>query len=309
MSCKISIVSPVYRAEKIVPELVRRIKASVETLTMDYEIVLVEDCGPDKSWQAIQEICKNDKKVKGIKLSRNFGQHYAINAGLHHSNGDWVIVMDCDLQDRPEEIPALYKVAVEDNMEVVFAQRINRQDSFFKTITSKLFYKTLEYLTGTEQDATIANFGIYKKCIIEEILTLNEAYFVFPIMVKWLGFESKKFQVQHQEREIGVSSYDFKKRLRLAVNIILSNSDRPIRIVMKLGMLISLGSFIFTIKILYSYFSGSIQQPGFTSLMISIWFLSGLILTSISVTGLYIGKVFDSVKSRPLYVIHHKINL
>jgi dolichol-phosphate mannosyltransferase len=158
MTCKISVVSPVYRAEKIMPELVRRIKASVEQLTTDYEIILVEDCGPDNSWRSIEDICKLDKKVKGIKLSRNFGQHYAINAGLNYATGEWVVVMDCDLQDQPEEIAALYAKALE-GYEVVQARRKERQDTFLKRFTSKVFYGTLTYLTGTKHDPLIANFA------------------------------------------------------------------------------------------------------------------------------------------------------
>ena len=135
---KISIVSPVYRAEKMVQMLVERIVQSVTTITEDYEIILVNDASPDASWQVIEQECAKDNRVKGINLSRNFGQHYAITAGLNYAQGEWVVVMDCDLQDRPEEIPALYKKAME-GYDIVYARRVDRQDKWFKRTTSKIF--------------------------------------------------------------------------------------------------------------------------------------------------------------------------
>jgi glycosyltransferase involved in cell wall biosynthesis len=307
MSCKISIVSPVYRAEKIVPELVRRIKASVETLTMDYEIVLVEDCGPDKSWQAIQEICKNDKKVKGIKLSRNFGQHYAINAGLHHANGDWVIVMDCDLQDRPEEIPALYAKALE-GFDVVQARRKQRQDTFFKRVTSKVFYGMLTYLTGTKHDSSIANFGIYSQKVIAAILSMNETIKYFPTMVKWVGFPTVTLDVIHAEREEGGSSYNLKRLLNLAADIILAYSDKPLRLTVKFGLIISACSFAFGLTYFILAIMGHFSVSGYASIIISIWFFSGIIILILGVIGLYIGKIFEGVKNRPSFIIASVMN-
>ena len=153
----LSIVSPVYRAEKIIPELVERIKIAASQITDNFEIILVEDCGPDNSWSAIEKECLIDKRVKGIKLSRNFGQHYAITAGLNYSKGEWVVVMDCDLQDLPEEISNLYNKTKE-GFDIVLARRFERQDTFLKRLSSKIFYTTLSYLTGTKQDNTIANF-------------------------------------------------------------------------------------------------------------------------------------------------------
>ena len=132
---KLSIVSPVYKAEKIIPLLVERIEKSVGKITADYEIILVEDGGPDNSWRVIEALSQNNPKIKGVKLSRNFGQHPAIMAGLSQSKGEWIVVMDCDLQDQPEEIEKLYAKALE-GFDVVFAKRNNRQDGFFKKITS-----------------------------------------------------------------------------------------------------------------------------------------------------------------------------
>lgn len=165
---KISVVSPIYKGENTVRELVKRITDSLKEVSNDYEIILVDDFGPDKSWDIIEEISNSNPNVKGVKLSRNFGQHYAITAGLDHTNGDWIVVLDCDLQDRPEEIPRLYQ-KVQEGYHIVKASRKQRIDSFSKKMQSKIFYLILSYLTGTKHDSSVANFGIYKREVIDAI--------------------------------------------------------------------------------------------------------------------------------------------
>src|SRR5512133_1578216 len=147
----ISIIIPVYKAEGCLHELYRRLQLSLETITADFEIILVEDCGGDRSWAIIRELAQADPRVKGIQFSRNFGQHYGITAGLDHCDGDWVVVMDCDLQDQPEEIPKLYAKAQE-GYEVVLARRGRRQHSLAKRLTSRMFYATLNYLADMRYD-------------------------------------------------------------------------------------------------------------------------------------------------------------
>ncbi len=307
MSPIISIVSPVYRAENIVDKLVTEIIKSVSQITENFEIILVEDGSPDDSWAKIEENCQKDTRVKGIKLSRNFGQHYAITAGLDHAQGEWIVVMDCDLQDRPEEIPNLYKKAKE-GFDVVLAQRHQRKDNFFKKLFSWAFYKVLSYLTGVKHDESVANFGIYHKKVIEAVKQMRESIRVFPIMVRWVGFKQTKLKVEHAEREEGKSSYNFKRLLNFALDIILAYSDKPIRLTIKTGLLISFLSFIFAIILLVQYFLGKITVAGYASLIISIWFFSGLIMMTLGVIGLYVGKIFEGVKNRPIYVIKDFLN-
>jgi len=304
---KISIVSPVYMGEKIIQELVSQLNEVSQKICNDYEIILVEDGSPDNSWRVIEEVCKNNSKVKGIKLSRNFGQHYAITCGLEAANGDWIVVMDCDLQDQPEEIPNLFNKAME-GYDIVVAQRENRQDSFFKKISSKLFYKLFSYLTNTEQDTTIANFGIYNRKVIQSILSMNDYIRYFPTMVQWVGFNSVKLKVKHSSRFEGKSSYTFSNLLKLAFNNILSFSDKPLKIFMKLGLYISTISFLIGIIYLLQYFSGHIVVLGFTSIIITITFLSGIIILTLGLVGIYVGKTFEQSKQRPTYIIHKKIN-
>lgn len=303
----LSIISPVYRAEKIIPELVKRIKENVEKISFDYEIVLVEDCGPDNSWAVIEKEANVDAKIVGVKLARNFGQHYAITAGLAHAKGDWVVVMDCDLQDRPEEIPALYQKALE-GYEIVQARRAQRQDTFFKRMTSKVFYTTLSYLTGSKHDAAIANFGIYKKEVVEAILSMKETIKYFPTMVRWVGFNKTSLNVQHAEREEGGSSYNLKRLLNLALDIVLAYSDKPIRLVVKFGLILSLTSFLFAFIYIIRAVFGEFKVGGYASLIISIWFFSGIIISILGVIGLYVGKTFEGVKQRPSYIVSKRIN-
>ncbi len=303
----ISIVSPVYNAENMVEELVQRITNSVKTITDNFEIILVEDCGPDNSWNKIKEICKVNEKVKGIKLSRNFGQHYAISAGIENTSGEWIVVLDCDLQDVPEEIPNLYNKAQE-GYDIVLARRHDRKDTFLKRMSSKFFYKTLSYLTATNQDSAVANFGIYNYKVIDAVNSMTENVKYFPSMIKWVGFTKTSLNVKHSERPEGKSSYNLSKLLNLALDIILANSDKPLRLITKLGFFISAFSFLFAaIYFMIAVFKG-FAVTGFASIIVSIWFFSGLIMFSLGIIGLYIGKTYEQSKNRPSYIIKQIIN-
>lgn len=302
----LSIISPVYRAEQTLESLVLRIKNAVNTLNAEFEIILVEDASPDRSWDEIERLAKLHPEVVGIKLSRNFGQHYAITAGLDHAKGDWVVVMDCDLQDRPEEIPQLLAKA-EEGYDVVLARRANRQDGFFKRLSSRLFYRTLAWLTGSRQDETVANFGIYHRNVIHEIREMRESIRYFPTMVRWVGFRQTTLDVVHAANGERGSSYNFKRLFNLALDIILAYSDKPIRLTVKLGLLVALTGFIFALYTLVQYLQGDIIVAGYASLIISLWVLTGFILMTLGVVGLYVGKTFEGVKNRPIYIVEKRV--
>ncbi|MFK8013674.1 MAG: glycosyltransferase family 2 protein [Marinicellaceae bacterium] len=305
---KISVVVPVYYGAILVDELVDRLDASIAGIVEVYEIILVEDGSPDQSWEAIKKACANNKHVKGIKLSKNFGQHYAITAGLQIATGDWVVVMDCDLQDQPEEIPKLYAKAQE-GYDIVFAKRVVRQDRFLKKLSSLLFYKVFGYLTGTEQDATVSNFGIYSEQAIEAVLSMKDHIRYFPTMIQWVGFQTSKVEVEHSSRGEGKSSYSWGRLLMLASDNIIAFSDKPLRLTVKLGFAMAAISFVVGIIYLVQYFLGAITVMGFTSIIITISFLSGLIIMILGIIGLYLGKAYEQTKGRPNFIIHKKINL
>jgi dolichol-phosphate mannosyltransferase len=304
---KLSVVSPVYRAEKDLEELVTRIKNAIPSDISILEIILVDDFSPDNSWKEIERLAKLHPEILGVKLSRNFGQHYAITAGLDHVTGDYIVVMDCDLQDKPEEISKLLQKSKE-GFDIVLARRFNRQDSFLKKFFSKLFYKTLGYLTGSKQDETVANYGLYKRNVINEVCNLRESIRYFPTMVKWVGFTTAYVDVEHASRQQGESNYNLKKMLNLALDIILAFSDKPLRLIIKLGMSIAFVSILMAIYAIYNKITGEVSVSGYASLITSIWFLSGCILITLGVIGLYVGKIFEGVKNRPIYIVEKKVN-
>lgn len=304
----LTVVSPVYCAENIVKELVRKIKDTVLLITEDFEIILVNDYSPDNSWQRIEEECFLDSRVKGINLSRNFGQHNAITAGLCHSKGEWIVVMDCDLQDNPEEIQNLYTKAQE-GYEIVIAKRIKRTDSIFKKLFSRWFYALFSYLTETKQDSSVANFGIYNRKVIESVLMMKDVIRFFPTQIQWVGFRKYYLPVKHGERLDGHSSYNFKSLFNLAFNTIVAFSDKPLRLFVKIGFIISIVSFCVGVYFLVRYFMGSVKVLGFASIIVSIWFLGGIIIFLCGIIGIYLGKTFEKVKDRPNFIITQKINL
>jgi glycosyltransferase involved in cell wall biosynthesis len=298
-----SIVSPVYKAENLIAELVRRIQNSMVALTDNYEIILVDDRGPDKSWDRIAEQAALDPRVRGVRLSRNFGQHKAITAGLEQSRGEWIVVMDCDLQDQPEEIPVLYRYATAEKYDLVFARRVERQDSWLKRAGSRAFYQMLAYLTDTKQDPAIANFGIYHRKVINAVLSMRESIRYFPTMLRWVGFRAGAVAVAHAERQEGSSSYNLRRLINLALDIILAYSDKPLRLTVKLGLLVSASAFLMVLVTCFRFLMGEILVLGYTSLIISVWFFSGLILSVLGMVGLYLGKTFEQVKNRPIYLV------
>jgi len=304
----ISIVSPVYRAEKIVGELVAEVKQAVSLITEDFEIILVNDSSPDGSWKKIVEEAAKDKRVKGINLSRNFGQHYAITAGLQYAKGEWVIVMDCDLQDRPDEITNLYKKAQE-GWDIVYARRIARKDKFLKRLSSAIFHFFFSYLSGLKTDNKIANFGIYNGEVIKEYNKMKDVARSFPSLIHYLGFKTCTIDVKHSERFEGATSYTLQKLLKLSTDVILSNSNKPLRMTVRLGFAISVLSFMLALYNVLAHFAGIIQVAGFTTTVFSIWFVGGLILFVLGIIGLYIGKIFDQVKERQLFIVLEEINI
>lgn len=305
---KISIVSPIYKAENIVEELVRQIVRNVEPLTPDFEIVLVNDASPDHSWMKIREICHKDSRVKGVNLSRNFGQHYAITAGLSYASGEWIVVMDCDLQDRPDEIPNLYAKALE-GWDIVYARRVERQDVFWKKMSSRVFHRVYSYLSGSKSDRTIANFGIYKKRVIQEYNKMTEKARSFPSLIAYLGFKATTIDVSHSERYEGNSSYTLSKLVRLTVDVLVSNSTKPLLLAVQFGFILSFISLLLALYNVIAYFTGINLVHGYTTTIFSIWFVGGMTIFVLGIVGLYIGKIFDEVKNRQLFIVDETINL
>ena len=301
-SIHVSVVVPVYGASRSIRELYERLVATLLSIGGPFEIILVNDASPDNSWETIRSLARADSRVRGINLSRNFGQHPAIAAGLAYTRGDWVVVMDCDLQDQPEEIAKLYARALQ-GVDIVVGKRVNRQDRLVRLYASKLFYSVLGYFTSQRIDSTTASFGIYSKRAIDSIKTLREQNFAFGLLALWVGFEREEIEVAHSARKHGRSGYTWSKMMGLAFDCIVAHSNKPLKLSVGLGLLLSFASMLFSIWLVLRYIIWARPPQGWTSLMVSLYFLSGLIVGSIGMVGLYVGKVFDQVKGRPLYIV------
>ena len=304
---KLSVVIPVYNCIDTLEELFNRLENNLKNIVKDYEIIFVDDSNDFKSWEILNLISKKSNKTLCIKLSRNFGQHAAIMAGLNNSTGDWIIIMDCDLQDRPEEIKNLIK-ACDVKTDIIFASRKKRSDNLIKKLSSKFFYFLIEFLCEIKMDHTVSNFGLYSRKVIEAVLSINDNHKFFPLMVRWTGFQSKTIDIKHDERTKGKSSYNLKKSLLISISAIVSFSNKPLRIFIYFGFLISLISIIVAFYFLYLALNDKITVIGWASVILSIWFFGGMFLSSVGIVGFYIGKTFDQTKKRPSYIISKKLN-
>ena len=298
----ISIVSPIYKAKQSIPTLVNRVGLAVTEITDNYEIILVEDGCPQNSWETILLESKKNNHVKGLKLSRNFGQHQAITAGLEAAKGDWIVVMDCDLQDVPENITLFFNKAIE-GYDLVVGKKTNRQDNIFRKIESWIFYKSLEKLTGVKVSIGIGNFGIYNRKVIDALLLMKEEFRSFGIQMVWLGFNRFEIDIDSDERHEGTSSYTFLSKWKLALNTITSFSTRILGLIILLGVLISLVAFgLISFNIIIVWFNPD-KIPGWSSIILSIYLSLGLVISTIGMVGLYVGKIFSQVKYRPNFLI------
>lgn len=300
----LSFVSPVYRGGKLVEKLVSRIEEEALKITQDFEIILVEDFSPDDSWQKMLEVAKSNPRVKAVKLSRNFGQQYALAAGLSLAQGEWICTLDCDLQDDPAEMLKMHAYALQTGCDGVLASRTERKDDWLKRNGSKAFYSLLSYLTSTDIDPTIANFYLCKRKVFESVMSMGDYYRYLPVMIKWVGFDIRTLEIQHAAREDGIkSSYNLRKRFRLAYETIISFSEKPLRLMISTGIAIAGMSFLAGFILVIQYLSGNYRTPGWASVFLALSIYSGIIITVLGLVGVYVGKTFETVKRRPNFII------
>lgn len=299
---KLSVVIPVYGADSCLPELCNRLHKSISSITEDYEIILVDDRSPDSSWSKIIKEANLDSRVYGIRLSKNFGQHRAITAGLDIADGDWVVVMDCDLQDPPEAIPELYNKALE-GYNIVMASFEERKESWVRQFISKLFWFILSRLAGFEFDFKNGNFRIMSRLVIQNFRKYREQLRILGGINNLMGFTKCSIKIERQERYSGKSSYTIPKLLSMALDICLAYSEKPLKFAVGIGLSLSSLSVIVGIYFIYLQLNGYLEVPGWASIIVSMYFLGGLILASIGVLGHYVGRIFAEVKNRPLYLV------
>jgi dolichol-phosphate mannosyltransferase len=308
-----SVVIPTYNEEDNIPELYRRLTEVLENLCNAeghigsvYEIIMVDDGSTDKSWQLIKELHKKDPKVKGISFSRNFGHHIAVLAGIDHSKGEYIILMDGDLQDPPEEIPILIE-KIKEGYEIVQGVASKRHASTIMEMISKLFHTLFVRASNVDIRVRVGLFRCIRRSVIEAIKKLPERAIFFGGMVSWVGFKTNYVTVKRYKRHAGKSKYNFLKRFALALNAITSFSERPLIFIFQVGMItfiISIGMFVYIIfkKIFYD-----IAIVGWTSLFAAIFFSTGLITLNLSFVGLYVSKLFIEAKQRPRYIVKEQV--
>ena len=301
----ISVVSPVYGCRDCLEKLAASVRQAFEGSGLDWELVLVDDRGPDQPWQLITELAEQDPRIRGVRLARNHGQHLAIWAGLGAARGDYVAVIDCDLQDDPAAIPALYQALSGTENEAVLVDRGSWNDSRFRRSASSLFYRIVRMLTGVEIK-NLGNFGLYSRRMVDTLLMFGEQEVFLPIMVNLSGLPTMRFKLDRSARYAGQSSYSLARLMILAVAIIVRFTDRPLAISVFVGLVFSGLSATISLVLLLLWAFGAFSVPGWTSTILSLWFLSGLILATLGVHGFYIGRIFREVQNRPRILIEQQ---
>jgi polyisoprenyl-phosphate glycosyltransferase len=297
----VSVVVPVYRSAETLRELHARVVDALAEIGEPFELVLVEDGGEDGSWEILAALARSDPRVRAVRLSRNFGQHAAITAGLELARGRWIVVMDCDLQDPPEEIGRLYAKALE-GYDVVFAKRKQRGGSRLRRLGSRAYFRLLRAFTGTEADAEYGTFSIVSRPVRDAFLRLTDRNRHYLFILYWLGFRQTAVEFDYGERAAGKSSYTLRALVAHAFAGLFFQTTVLLRWVIYLGFLLAFAGVAAA-----AYFGiarvTATAYPGWTSLIVLILLVGGFIIISTGVTGLYIGQVFEEVRRRPLYVI------
>ncbi|MEO0073545.1 MAG: glycosyltransferase family 2 protein [candidate division WOR-3 bacterium] len=293
---------PLYNESTVIPELFQRLKNVLDTVVQNYEVIFVDDGSVDDTWSRVRQLADIDARFLGLRLSRNFGQHYAITAGLDNCDGDWVVIMDGDLQDQPEDIPLLFSKAKE-GFDVVLARREHRSHGLFKRISSRLFWLVFNYLTGMDYDERVGNFRIISRRVLENLKVMREQLRFLGGMVSWLGFPQTTVSVRHAPRTSGKTSYTPARLWRLAQEIVIAWSDRPLRLAVRLGFAVTGIALIYGAYIVVKALVRGVPVPGWSSLIVSLYFLFGVTFVILGLIGTYLGRTFAEVKRRPLYVI------
>lgn len=309
---KISVVIPMYYEEQVAEECYERVSKVLYDLrdSYDYEILFINDGSKDNTLPILENIAKEDSKIKVISFSRNFGHQAAVTAGLKFVTGDCVVIIDADLQDPPELIPDMVK-EWEKGYDVIYGKRKKRDgESAFKLFTAKAFYQTLNKLSDIEIPKDTGDFRLADRKVIDVINSLPEHNKFLRGLFSWTGFKQEPLEYERKERFAGTTKYPLKKMLKLATDGILSFSIKPLKLVGGLGILSVVISIIILIYAILSFaFKWNNITPGWTSIMCTLTFMGGIILISLWMMGEYIGRIYDEVRGRPQYVIEKTINI
>jgi dolichol-phosphate mannosyltransferase len=306
-SIETSVVVPVFNASACLPELHRRLVSTLQAIGGPFEIVFVDDCSTDQSWSVLREIAESDSRVHAIQLSRNFGQHPAIAAGLTAARGRFIAVMDCDLQDRPEEIPKLQAAMAAGDVDIVFARRKNRSDSAMRKGTSRAFFALLNLLSGSKIDPEIGSFSLITRQVAADYLRVADRHGHYLQVLRWVGFRHTAVDIVEAPRFAGRSSYTLPRLIRHFWNGIVSQSERLLHVSIYLGFVFCAVAAVQVIYLIIRKLYLGISVAGWASLMVVLWLVGGLVLFSLGVLGMYIGKIFEQGQRRPPFVIRTEV--
>src|SRR5581483_8146232 len=297
-----SVVVPVYGCVGCLDDLHRRLTTTLDSLGQEYELLFVEDRGEDGSWEKLCELSRSDRRVKAFRLSRNFGQHAAITAGLSKAAGRWIVVMDCDLQDPPEEIPRLFAKAME-GYDIVLARRLRTGGTPWpRRVLSRGYFVLVRLLTGADINGEYGSFSLISEKVADAFMRFRDHNRHYLLILYWLGFERTSIEYSLARRARGRSSYSFGRLLRHAVEGVFFTTTVLLRWVVYFGFVVSFCGAGAAVYLVVARASGH-AYPGWTSLFVLVVVLGGVIIASTGVIGLYVGQVFDEARDRPLFVI------
>lgn len=294
-------VIPVYGCRECICTLHERLSRVLKSAVPTYEIVFVDDRSPDDAWSLLEALAANDMAVQAIRLSRNFGQHAAITAGLAHCTGRRAVVMDCDLQDPPEEIPRLLQKSAQ-GYDIVLARRTEKRHSVFRRLASRAFFVLLSALNRSPIDGAFGSFSLLSRPVIDAFLRLQDRDRHYLLILRWLGYEVGAIDYAHAQRYAGTSAYTLRKLVAVALEGMLFQTTVLLHWIVYAGFAVAAAGALLAAYFVYMYFAHAIV-PGWTSLIVVFLLIGGFTIASMGITGLYIGKIFEQVKGRPLYVI------
>jgi len=301
-----SIVVPVYKSEKTLQELYKRIDNAFAHLDADFELILVEDCGRDKSWQVMQSLHRSDNRVKIIRLTKNFGQHNALMCGFSFATGEYVITLDDDLQNPPEEIEKLISAIKESDYDVVYGVAEQQRQNVIRKFGSKIYSRFNSMIFRNITGLRISNFRIVRKSIVEQILKINTPNPIVGHLILRVTEHVGTVNVFHHKRLSGGTTYSTGKLVKHFLHGVLYNSTLPLKLVLIMGIACLFISVILSFYFLILYLSGSISVSGFTTLVLLILFFSGVIMFSVGIIGEYLLRIVQEVGQPPQFVIKDK---
>jgi len=306
---ELSVVVTIYNAEKSLPELTERLVKVCSGLTETFEIIYVDDRSPDNSWMVLCYLSEQFSTVKSIRFNRNFGQHTAISAGLHQACGQYVVMMDGDLQDEPEIIEKLYRKIKKENSQIIYVRRIDRKDDSSKKLSSLLYNYIFSKLSGIKSDPKIGTYRIMTKKVVDSFCQFPEVNKYIGGVFYWMNFTPSYLDAEHKERKYGKSNYTLRKMIKLATNGIVSYSNKPLTLSIYFGLICSILSFLMGLIFIFRKIVYDISITGYSSIIVSIYFLSGIVLMVLGVIGKYIAMIYEQSRSRPEYLIEETLNI